>query len=104
MTARRIVPIVAVVALVVYAAVLTWQLDRAEGRELKARAAEQGRILEADGWKRAAEASQRELAETVPALEKELAAAKKAKAPVVVASRWANEVAGAGSVRSSAGT
>jgi hypothetical protein len=88
MTAKRIIPLVAFIALAVYAGFLAWQNDKLRDKDIKARAAAQGKMLVDAGWLKGVEASQRELAEMVPALEAELAAAKKAKAPVVVASHW----------------
>jgi len=86
-TARRLVPLIAFIALAIYAGVLSWQLDRAQGRELAARVAIQKTKLEAAGWEQAAEKSQRELATAVPALEKEIEAAKAAKVPMLASNR-----------------
>jgi len=84
----RRVGLVVFVVILVYAGVVSWRLQQAQGRELKERAARQARTLEAANWQRAAEASQRELASTVPALKEELEAVRKAKATTAIASHW----------------
>jgi len=68
--------------------VQTWRLDRADKRDVEARAKIQGAALEAAGLKRAAEVSQAELARIVPELKAELAAANRTGATVASASHW----------------
>lgn len=69
--------------------VQTWRLNRAAAREVEARAKIQAEQLLAAGWQATAHASQAELARIVPALEAEIAAAKKAGTTVAGSSHWA---------------
>lgn len=85
--------VAAVLALILGIAlgIQTWRLNRAAARELAARVAIQDTTLKAAGWEKAAKASQRELAETVPALQAKIDAAKKAEVPVLAANRTRTE-------------
>ena len=85
---QRKVALIAVAALAIYAGFLAWQNDRLRDKDIRARAAIQAAKLEAAGWKRGVEATQAEMVARIPALEKELAAAKRAKAPIAIASHW----------------
>ena len=82
--------VAAVLALILGIAlgIQTWWLNRAASREFAARVAVQDATLKAAGWEKAATASQAELAATVPALQAQLGAAKKAKATTAIASHW----------------
>jgi hypothetical protein len=80
--------LLAFLALAVYAGFLAWQNDKLRDRELKARAAMQGKQLVDAGWLKGVEANQRELEAEVPALKEQLAAVKKAKATTAIVSHW----------------
>jgi len=66
----------------------SYRLRRAELAEIKARAERQGMALAAANFQRAAEASQRELSETVPELKEQLEIAKKEKARILAATHF----------------
>lgn len=68
--------------------VQSWRLHRARDLETKARAKIQAEQLVAAGWEQAAKASQADLARIVPALESQLAVAKKAGATTAGTSHW----------------
>lgn len=65
----------------------TWRLQRERLRVAEANGARQRAVLDAQGWKDAKEATERKLAEVVPALEAQVAAAKAEKIPVIIAGR-----------------
>lgn len=68
-------------------AVQSWRIYQAEHAAIAAAAARQRAELAASGWKDAAEASQRELASTVPQLREQLDAARRANAELLLTHR-----------------
>ena len=69
--------------------VQTYRLNRSTGRELRERARAQAVELVAAGWQKAATASQADLARIVPALEAQLAAARRVSTTLAGTSTWA---------------
>lgn len=78
----------AFLALSIALVVQSVKLERLRRAEQAAIVAAQDAALEAQGWKRTAQASQAELARVVPALAEQTAAAKKAEALLALASHW----------------
>jgi hypothetical protein len=80
--------IVLALILAIALGVQTYRLNKARDLDVAARAAAQGKTLVDAGWLKGVEGSQAMLRATVPKLLAELAAAKKAKATVGIASHW----------------
>ena len=70
-----------------YSAFATWRLKQSQLQVYKEIGARQKAVLEANGWKVAKEASEKQMAVTVPALEEELKAAREQKAPIIIGGR-----------------
>ena len=86
--------IVAVVLLGGAVVAQTWRLQRERLRVSVETQARQKAVLEAVGWRAAKEATERQMAITVPALQEELEAARKEKAPVILGGRTITKTVG----------